>query len=52
MAKTSGGNRQLKQGSREYRKRQIEVVMMLASGKYSSVTMSEKGGGFVAIEKK
>lgn len=51
MAKTSGGNRALTKGSREYRKRQIEVVTMLASGKYSSVTISEKGGGFVAIEK-
>jgi hypothetical protein len=51
MAKTSGGNRALTKGSREYRKRQTEVVTMLASGEYSSVTMSEKGGGFVAIEK-
>ena len=51
MAKTSGGNRALKKDSREYRKRQIEVVTMLASGKYSSVTMSDKTGGYVAIEK-
>ena len=38
-------------GSREYSRRQKEVGEMRASGKYSSVEMSEKGGGYVAIEK-
>lgn len=51
MAKTSGGNRSLTNGSREYSRRQKEVGEMRASGKYSSVKMSEKGGGYVAIEK-
>ena len=51
MAKVSGGTRILKSGSKEYKNREKEVADMLASGKYSSVTMSEKGGGYVAIEK-
>lgn len=51
MGKTSGGNRTLKSGSREYIARRKEVAEMIASGKYSSVTMSESGGGYVAIEK-
>lgn len=51
MGKTSGGNRILKTGSREYRRRGKEVEEMLASGKYSSVSLSVKGGGYVAIEK-
>ena len=38
-------------GSREYASRQKEVGEMRASGKYSSVEMSRKGGGYVAIEK-
>ena len=50
MAKTSGGVRTLKTGSREYRKRESEVNEMIASGKYQSVKMSS-GGGYVAIEK-
>jgi hypothetical protein len=51
MGKTSGGNRTLKPGSRVYIARRKEVAEMIASGKYSSVTMSESGGGYVAIEK-
>ncbi len=50
MAKTSGGVRTLKIGSREYRKRESEVNDMIASGKYQSVKMSS-GGGYVAVEK-
>lgn len=50
MAKTSGGVRALKIGSREYRKRENEIKDMMASGKYQSVKMSS-GGGYVAIEK-
>lgn len=51
MAKTSGGVRTLKTGSREYNNRLKEVEELRASGKYSSVVFSEKGGGYVAIEK-
>ena len=51
MGKTSGGNRILKTGSREYRRRGKEVEEMLVSGKYSSVSLSVKGEGYVAIEK-
>lgn len=50
MAKSSGGTRKLKQGSREYRKRQDEIKAMLESGKYNSVTMGTHGG-YLAIEK-
>lgn len=50
MAKTSGGVRTYKSGSSTYRKRQEEVEIMRASGKYSSVEMG-KGGGYIAIEK-
>lgn len=51
MGKSSGGVRTLTNGSQEYNRRQREVSTMLASGKYSSVVFSEKGGGYVAIEK-
>ena len=51
MAKTSGGVRKLKTGSREYSARMLEVQRMKDSGLYSSVEFSEKGGGYVAIEK-
>lgn len=52
MAKTSGGVRTLKTGSLEYnRRKNKEVEELRASGKYSSVDFSEKGGGYVAIEK-
>lgn len=50
MAKTSGGVRTYNQGSSTYRKRQVEVAAMRASGHYSSVEMG-KGGGYLAIEK-
>lgn len=51
MAKTSGGVRKLKAGSREFRKRENEIAELLATGEYSSITMSDSGGGYVAIEK-
>lgn len=50
MAKTSGGVRTFGKGSSTYRKRMVEVALMRASGRYSSVEMG-KGGGYVAIEK-
>ena len=51
MAKSSGGTRILKSGSREYQKRENEVVAMKESGLYSSVEFFPSGGGWVAIEK-
>jgi len=51
MAKISGGVRSLKTGSREYSARELEVIQMRNSGKYSSVEFSKKGGGYVAVEK-
>lgn len=51
MAKTSGGVRTLKTGSREYKARELEAKRMMDSGKYSSVEFSKKGGGYVAVEK-
>ena len=51
MAKQSGGTRTLKTGSRNYNKRRQKVAEMLSSGLYSSVTFSEEGGGYVAIQK-
>lgn len=50
MAKVSGGSRTLTTGSKEYSRRIKEVDDMLASGKYESVEMGEKGG-YLAIEK-
>ena len=50
MAKISGGVRILKSGSRQYTAREREVMEMQASGKYSSVILSKKGGGYVAVE--
>ena len=50
MAKTSGGVRTLKVGSRNYQNRSLEVAKMRESGLYSSVTFSTIGGGYVAIE--
>lgn len=50
MAKTSGGVRTYPASSSTYRKRQAEIGLMRASGKYSSVEMG-KGGGYIAIEK-
>ncbi len=51
MGKTTGGLRNLTNGSREYLQRQREVGEMIASRKYSSVEFSDEGGGYVAIEK-
>ena len=51
MCKQSGGTRTLKTGSRNYNGRRKKVAEMLSSGLYSSVTFSEEGGGYVAIQK-
>ncbi len=51
MAKSSGGVRNVPVGSTAYNNRLAEVAEMRASGKYSSVEMSENGTGWVAIEK-
>ena len=50
MAKTSGGVRTLKTGSKEYSLRALDVERMRNSGIYSSVEFSHNGGGYVAIE--
>ena len=49
MAKTAGGVRTYRQDSSTYRKRQAEVAVLRASGRYSSVEMG-KGGGWLAME--
>jgi len=49
--KQGGGNRVLKTGSKEYTARELEVIKMQESRKYSSVEFSNKGGGYVAVEK-
>ena len=51
MAKTSGGVRTLKTGSKEYNLRKLEAERMKKSGDYSEVYFSEKGGGYYAVEK-
>lgn len=51
MSKTTGGVRNLAPNSKAYKNRLAEVSQMRASGNYSSVTMAEKGTGYVAIEK-
>lgn len=51
MAKTSGGVRKLKAGSKEYNSRMSEVDKMMSSGLYSSIDFYKSGGGYVAIEK-
>jgi hypothetical protein len=51
MSKTIGGVRNVQPGGTAHRKRIAEVAEMRASGKYSSVTMANKGTGYVAIEK-
>ena len=51
MAKISGGVRTLKGGSKQYTSRELEVKQMQESGLYSSVELSIKGGGYVAVEK-
>ena len=51
MSKTIGGVRNLSSGGTAYRNRVAEAAEMRASGKYSSVTMAEKGTGYIAIEK-
>lgn len=51
MAKTQGGTRTLKPGSRAYNASRAEADDMLASGAYSSVEFDMASGGYVAIEK-
>lgn len=51
MGKDYGVDRTVDSGTPEYSAREAEVAAMKASGKYTTVEMSEKGGGYVAIEK-
>ena len=51
MSKPTGGVRNVKSGGNAHRNRIAEAAEMRASGKYSSVTMANKGTGYVAIEK-
>lgn len=51
MVKSSGGVRNVPVGSSAYNNRLAEVAAMRASGRYSSVEMSENGTGWIAIEK-
>lgn len=51
MVKLSGGSRRLKGGSLEYNRREIAFQQLMNSGKYSYGYFSQKGGGYVLIEK-
>lgn len=51
MSKESGGVRNVSAGSVAYDNRVKEVTAMRLSGLYSSVEMSPKGTGWVAVEK-
>lgn len=51
MAKQSGGVRNVHAGGAAHKRRMEEVTKMRASGRYSSVEMSENGTGWVAIER-
>lgn len=51
MAKDYGADRTVGQHTDEWKARKKEVEDMLASGNYSKVYFSEKGGGYYAIEK-
>lgn len=51
MAKDYGADRTVGQHTDEWKDRKKEVEEMQASGNYSEVYFSEKGGGYYAIEK-
>jgi len=51
MAKDYGADRTVGQNTDEWKDRKKEVEEMQASGNYSEVYFSEKGGGYYAIEK-
>ena len=51
MVKLSGGSRRLKGGSREYNRREIAFQQLMNTGRYSYGYFSQKGGGYVLVEK-
>lgn len=51
MFKLSGGSRTLTGGSREYSRREVEFNQLRNSGRYSSGYFSDKGGGYVLVER-
>ncbi len=51
MVKLSGGSRRLKGGSKEYNRREVTFQQLMNTGKYSYGYFSQKGGGYVLIEK-
>ena len=51
MVKLSGGSRRLKSGSREYNRREIAFQQLMNTGRYSYGYFSQKGGGYVLVEK-
>lgn len=51
MVKLSGGSRTLTGGSREYSRREVEFNQLRNSGRYSSGYFSDKGGGYVLVER-
>lgn len=51
MVKLYGGSRKLKNGSRQYTRRENEFHEELASGSYSSGYFSQKVGGYYVVEK-
>lgn len=51
MAKDYGADRTVGKHTDEWKERKKEADEMLASGNYSKVYFSEKGGGYYAIEK-
>ena len=51
MAKTSGGVRTLKAGSKNYNARRKEFWALMGSGKYSDGYFSDMGGGYYLVEK-
>ena len=51
MAKTSGGVRTLKAGSKNYNARRKEFWVLMGSGKYSDGYFSDMSGGYYLVEK-
>ena len=51
MVKLSGGSRSLTGGSREYSRREVDFNQLMRSGQYSSGYFSQKGGGYLLVER-
>lgn len=50
MVKLYGGARKLKNGSRQYTRRELEYRGEMSSGNFSSGYFSQKGGGYYVVE--